>query len=185
MESAEIGENFENAAAARARRAETVLSFTFDDETATDGSGRGNNGTIEGATPVEGRAGRALRFSGGGRQGPEFTVNHHWTSRLPIFGRAMVLADGTLFVAGPPDTLDEEQAFGGIESPEVETRLAAYGAAFAGRGGAGLWAVSAASGERIAEYELEVPPVFDGLVAAEGRLYLAMTDGTVLCMGGS
>jgi hypothetical protein len=47
-----------------------------------------------------------------------------------------------------------------------------------------LWAVSAADGAKGAEYRLACPPVFDGLIAAGGRLYMAMIDGTVLCFAG-
>ena len=31
--------------------------------------------------------------------------------------------------------------------------------------------------------ELAAPPVFDGLISANGRLYMALMDGTVLCLG--
>jgi hypothetical protein len=48
-----------------------------------------------------------------------------------------------------------------------------------------LWAVSAGDGERLTEYQLESPPVFDGMVAANGRLYLATMDGKVVCFGGA
>jgi len=44
--------------------------------------------------------------------------------------------------------------------------------------------VSAADGRKVAEYTLDAPPVFDGLIAARGRLYLSTTDGKVLCMAG-
>ncbi|MCK4960162.1 MAG: PQQ-binding-like beta-propeller repeat protein, partial [Planctomycetes bacterium] len=36
----------------------------------------------------------------------------------------------------------------------------------------------------LAEYELEKPPVFDGLVAAGGRLYVSTIDGNVVCFDG-
>ena len=47
-----------------------------------------------------------------------------------------------------------------------------------------MWAVSAADGKKLAEQKLDSPPVFDGLIAAGGRLYLATTDGRVLCFAG-
>jgi len=159
-----------------------VLAYSFDDNEAVDLSGNANDGAIEAAKPVDGKRGRALRFTGGGRRGPDFLVDHHWTKQLPIYVRAMVLADGTLAVAGPPDSVDEEQAFTAIDDPEVQERLATYAAAFAGRKGATLCLVSAADGEPQAEYALDAPPVFDGLVAARGRLYMALMDGKVLCM---
>ena len=56
-------------------------------------------------------------------------------------------------------------------------------AAFDGRKGAVLRVHSAADGMVLAEHKLEAPPVFDGLIAAGGRLYLSMTNGRLLCMG--
>ena len=35
----------------------------------------------------------------------------------------------------------------------------------------------------LAEYTLDEIPVFDGLIAAQGKLYLSMKDGTVRCWG--
>jgi hypothetical protein len=34
------------------------------------------------------------------------------------------------------------------------------------------------------EIPLDVPPVFDGLIIAEGRLFLSTLDGRVICLGG-
>ena len=89
-----------------------------------------------------------------------------WAEWLPTRVRGMVLTGNTLFVAGPPDVLDSTDPL----------------AAFEGRKGASLRAVSAANGETLAEYEFESPPVFDGLIAANERLYLALRNGTVVCM---
>jgi hypothetical protein len=93
----------------------------------------------------------------------------------------MVLADGTLFLAGPVDMVDEEQALRGIKDPEVRRALADQAIALEGKKGGLLWAVSAADGEKLAEHDLDAPPVFDGMAAASGRLYLATQDGAVRC----
>ena len=53
-----------------------------------------------------------------------------------------------------------------------------------GKKGAALVAVSAADGTTLAEYDLDAPPVFDGMAAAGGKLYLALINGTVICMRG-
>lgn len=90
-----------------------------------------------------------------------------WTLWLPVRVRAMVKAGDTLFAAGPPDALDEIDPY----------------AAFEGRRGARLVAVSAKDGRRLFEHSLEAPPVFDGLIATADRLIMACEDGTVLCMG--
>jgi outer membrane protein assembly factor BamB len=54
-------------------------------------------------------------------------------------------------------------------------------ASFEGRLGAQLWAVSAADGKKLAEYPLDALPVFDGLIAADGNLYLSSQDGKLTC----
>ena len=91
-----------------------------------------------------------------------------WAQWVPVRIRGMVLAGDTLFVAGPPDVLDPKDPL----------------AAFEGRKGGALWAVSAKDGKKLAEYTLESPPVFDGLIAAEGRLYISTVGGNVLCFYG-
>ncbi len=92
-----------------------------------------------------------------------------WTQWLPVRIRALVKAGDTLFVAGPPDVLDPDDPLG----------------AFEGRKGALLWAVSAEDGKKLAEYKLESTPVFDGMAAAEGRLFMSLVDGTVICFSGN
>lgn len=90
----------------------------------------------------------------------------------------------TLFIAGPPNTLDEEGALYKPNDPDIQAKLAEQAAAMEGRRGAVLWAVRAADGRTITEVTLDAPPVWDGMAAAGGRLYMAMRDGTVRCLGG-
>jgi hypothetical protein len=44
-------------------------------------------------------------------------------------------------------------------------------------------AVSVEDGATLGEYPLTSLPVWDGLVAAGGRLYLSVLDGSVICLG--
>ena len=101
----------------------------------------------------------------------------------PLHVRAMVLAKKTLFIAGPPDVVDEQKAFYQPDDAAIRAGLAQQRAALDGRQGALLWAVSAADGTRLAEYKLDCLPRWDGMAAANGRLYLSTTDGKVICMG--
>ena len=39
-------------------------------------------------------------------------------------------------------------------------------------------------GSKLSEMDLSSPPVFDGMIAAAGRLYLATVDGEILCLAG-
>ena len=50
-----------------------------------------------------------------------------------------------------------------------------------GQGGAILLCVSAKEGKKLGELKLDACPVFDGLAAAEGKLFIAMMDGSVVC----
>jgi hypothetical protein len=58
------------------------------------------------------------------------------------------------------------------------------GKAYEGRMGGVLWAASAATGEKIAEIRLDAPPVWDSLAVANGRLFISLQDGRVVCMSG-
>jgi len=94
-----------------------------------------------------------------------------WTAWAPILVRAMVLTgadskERTLFVCGPPDVVDEKDPL----------------AAYEGRAGSRLRAVSASEGKTLAEVQLDAAPVWDGLIAAEGRLFLALADGSFICL---
>jgi len=89
-----------------------------------------------------------------------------WSQRVPLRATSLLLAGETLLAAGPPDALDADDPW----------------AAYEGRRGGRLLAFRAEDGEPAAEYELDTPPVLDGVIAAGGRLYLSLADGTVLCM---
>jgi len=86
---------------------------------------------------------------------------------VPVRIRAMVLATGRLFVAGPPDVVDPNDPLG----------------AFEGRKGGVLYAIDATTGERLASHALPSPPVFNGAAAADGRLYLTQEDGSITSFG--
>ena len=92
-----------------------------------------------------------------------------WKTFLPIRIKAMVKTRDTLFVAGPPDVLDSADPY----------------AAFEGRRGAFLAAVSATDGREMTRIALSSPPVFDGMIAAHGRLFVSLRDGRIICLQGS
>jgi hypothetical protein len=58
-------------------------------------------------------------------------------------------------------------------------------AAYARRLGGAIWVCSAADGVKRAELPLESPPVRAGMAAAEGKLFVASTDGSVTCLARS
>ncbi len=87
-----------------------------------------------------------------------------WSKSLTIHVRVMVLADKVIFIAGPRiDTSD-----GQIDLNESRPAV--------------LMAISASDGSELAQYQLDSTPVFDGMAAAYGRLYVSMENGDLLCM---
>jgi len=101
---------------------------------------------------------------------------------VPLLTRAMVLTPNALFVAGPPDLIDEQQTQKTLTDDATQRLLAQQAAALEGAEGALLWAVSPTDGKKLAEQRLTALPVFDGLIAAGNRLYFATTDGRVIAM---
>ncbi|NQT13796.1 MAG: PQQ-binding-like beta-propeller repeat protein, partial [Planctomycetes bacterium] len=100
-----------------------------------------------------------------GRRQPARPKQYRWTEKLPVLARAMVLTPNALFVAGPPDPFATDDPAG----------------ALAGKQGGAILAVSTSDGSQLAEQRLKSPPVWDGMAAVGGRLYLATVDGKVAC----
>jgi len=111
-------------------------------------------------------------------------IEYDWSAGIPLQVRAMVLADRMLLVAGVPDVLDEHQALDRANDPQIREKLDRQVAALEGQAGAVFWSVSAGDGKKIAEYALAGSPVWDSMAVAAGRVYLATTDGGVLCYVG-
>ena len=89
-----------------------------------------------------------------------------WEKPVGIRVTAMVRAADTLFVAGSPDVIDPDDPHGAWE----------------GRKGGVLAAYATTDGELLAEIPLPAPPVWDGMAAAGGRLYLALAEGSIICL---
>lgn len=119
----------------------------------------------------------------GTRTAPFNRFEWNWSDDTSVQVNSMVLTENALFVAGPPDVEDEEQSAKALDDPETEKKLAEQSAALEGRRGAFLAAVSPTDGQKLAAYRLDSMPVFDGMIAANRRLYLSTTDGKVLCLG--
>ncbi len=91
-----------------------------------------------------------------------------WKVAMPIRASSFALAGDTLLLAGTPDTVDPDAPWAAFEG---------------GRGGL-LRAVATSDGKTLAEYRLDAAPVYDGLAAAEGRVYVSTADGAVRCFAG-
>jgi len=106
-----------------------------------------------------------------------------WKSKIGLLARGMVLCGKVLFVAGPPDLFGV--APGGAPhpyTPVAAEALRSQREALEGKQGTLLWAISAEDGRKLSEHKLDGLPAWDGLIAARGRLYLTVQDGTVKCL---
>jgi len=102
---------------------------------------------------------------------PETAPAEGWIADIPITGNALIKAGDTLFVAGST-----------VQYPAEEFEKIQAG--YEGRSGGTLWAASARDGSKLAEYKLDAPPAWDGMAAADGRIIIALRDGTVHCFEG-
>jgi len=110
-------------------------------------------------------------------------IAYLWQTDVPMLVRAMVLAGNILFAAGPHQVVNEREAMTGWFTSPVRQKLAEQKELLAGSDGATLLVISAENGSIRARRLLDAPPLFDGMIAAEGRLLLATTDGKVVCFG--
>mgnify|MGYP003662969561 CR=1 FL=1 len=171
---------------------DAVLAVSFDDGTARDHSVHRNSGTIDGGKPVEGKFGKAIQFSSRKRAGGNSTtkpgdslVKPKWAQDVPIYVRGMVLGGSTLFIVGPPDTINEEETFQKLteSDPEVQKLLDRQDAALEGSDGSSLLSVNIDTGEIENEVKLDALPTWDGLAGANGSLFLTTLDGSVIRFG--
>ena len=100
-----------------------------------------------------------------------------WSDANSLIVRAMTLTPELLLVAGPPDL--------GRKTPDLlafDNHDEAL-AGFRGERGVYLRVVSTEDGSTMAQHRLKSLPVFDGMSAAAGNVFLSLQDGTVACWG--
>ena len=92
--------------------------------------------------------------------------NARWKRGIDIAVTSIIKAGPTLFVAGSPDEVPEDDPWKHLEC----------------RGHGVLQAASSENGKMLSEYRLSSPPVTDGLAAADGRLFISTHSGQVVCL---
>ncbi len=98
----------------------------------------------------------------------ETDVNFNWSLKDPdIYVNSMVLTKNNLFVAGPP-------AIGNEETQEAKDK-------WQGKEGGSLLCISSTDGNLLSEIKIESPPVFDGMIAAYGKIFISLQNGSVVC----
>jgi outer membrane protein assembly factor BamB len=92
-----------------------------------------------------------------------------WVRDLPVRTRTMLKSGENLFLGVMP-----------VDIPQDDPH-----AAYEGRRGGMIWVVDARDGGKVAEYEMDAAAVWDGMAAANRRLYISTIDGSIICMAHS
>lgn len=112
-------------------------------------------------------------------------AKYNWTVDQPaIMTRAMALSKSTIFIAGPPYEIDEREVYHRPNTPDTIARIRRQQQAIEGKQGGELWALAKQDGKIVGRFQLDTIPVFDGMAAAGGRLYMSTMDGRIICLAG-
>ena len=184
--------------------AKTVLALTFDQRNTKDSSPAKNHGKGSDSLIYEKGAagGMALHLaSDAPKQGtgavaankapalPKdgYFVEPHWAKEVPLIARGMALAGKVVFIAGPTQVVDEEDALARLSKGDdsIVPALKEQDENMDGKHGATILAVDAPTGSVLTTTKLASPPVWDGMAAARGCIFVSQLDGTVSCLKGS
>lgn len=98
---------------------------------------------------------------------PPAKTGNSWQRIIPFRAEALALTDSHLCLAGPPDTADQADPWGAFED----------------RKGGILEICTKKDGKSTSTFKLKSAPVYDGMAVAEGKIFLSLHDGTVVCYG--
>lgn len=105
------------------------------------------------------------------RSGKKLPLQEHWVVDTAIRPRAIIQAGDRLVLGGMVNQFDPND----LNAPINTT--------YAGNGVGLLQVLSTVDGKKLADLQLEAPPVWDGITAAQNQLFIATGAGTVLCFG--
>ena len=92
-------------------------------------------------------------------------VAYLWSNKVPLRGEAILLGSNCLYLAGTRDIVEKKDPWAHVE----------------GRNGGLLAVYARLDGRRLAEVPLPSAPVFDGMSASQGKVYLVTRGGKVHC----
>ena len=115
-----------------------------------------------------------------------------WSEMSDTYVRALLVAANReegqgdlLFAVGFPEVIDEYDAMDLIGRQQREfklDRIYLKEKAAAGKLGAKLMVISTTDGSVVSETKLDAPAVFDGMSAANGKLFISDMEGNVVCL---
>jgi len=112
-------------------------------------------------------------------------LDYNWVNEEPdVMAKAMVLANGRLFIAGPRDVVDEKTMWGLSNEKSFQAKMQEQAQQLKGKHGGVMQVLAKKDGKKLAQYKLDALPAFDGLIAAEGRLYMVTQNGSIVCYEG-
>jgi outer membrane protein assembly factor BamB len=112
----------------------------------------------------------------------EFDIN--WKHSAPVRAKAIVKTRDLLFVAGPEDLIDEEAIFRNIKSEPNRALLQQQDQLLRSSQTGKLIALSVEDGATQETLDLPSQPVWDGMAAAYGTLFIACKAGSILTLAG-
>ncbi len=98
-----------------------------------------------------------------------------WADTQSLIVRAMVLTPDKLVVAGPPDLRQKESQILAYKNDKEAL------ASFLGEKGVFLRVLRTTDGQVLSESPLDTMPVFDGMSAAQGRIFVSLKNGQLQC----
>jgi outer membrane protein assembly factor BamB len=118
---------------------------------------RSDKGAAEIPDPRGSRYGKSTQ-----RPAPAIWRHNHF----PIYPWAMIAGNKHLAVAGPPAEVQRGDPWAGFE----------------GRAGGELHILDTETGKSLSQTDLDSPPVWNGMAAAVGRLYVSTHNGKLVCV---
>jgi hypothetical protein len=115
---------------------------------------------------------------------PRQKLRYNWATDLPFYARAMIQASNKLIICGPEKTIDEKEAVGRYPEEDLLDELRRQEAIVDGQEGSHLWVVDTEDGQVLERHQIAALPAWDGMAAAQGRVYLATNTG-VVCLAGA
>ena len=113
-------------------------------------------------------------------------VANNWRADVPVCAEGLVLCGDTLFMAGSPrvdrDKVVELLKAQNVDRYHADPLFKDAEDTITGRKGGILYAAKKDDGTKLSQMALPSIPVFDGLIAADERLYVSMRNGELMCL---
>ncbi|MBD3318273.1 MAG: PQQ-binding-like beta-propeller repeat protein [Chitinivibrionales bacterium] len=112
------------------------------------------------------------------------SISYLWTKEnTGIHVDAMIVAGSRMYIAGVQDVVDEQATYTNMDSPGVQDQFVTQEEHLLGEHAGEFRVIKTSDGSKVTTLSLPAKPVFDGMAAAYGNVFLALDDGSVQCLG--